>query len=47
MYGTPTWIWSVAVDDILYVRVYNGKNSRRYQAAVRRKTARIIADGMM
>jgi Uncharacterized protein conserved in bacteria (DUF2255) len=21
-YGTPTWIWSVAVDDILYVRGY-------------------------
>ena len=23
-YGTPTWIWSVAVDDALYVRAYNG-----------------------
>jgi hypothetical protein len=22
-YGTPTWIWSVAVDDALYVRAYN------------------------
>jgi hypothetical protein len=21
-YGTPTWIWSVAVDDALYVRAY-------------------------
>ena len=21
-YGTPTWIWSVAVDDSLYVRGY-------------------------
>jgi hypothetical protein len=26
-YGTPTWIWSVAVDDALYVRGYNGQNS--------------------
>ena len=26
-YGTPTWIWSVAVDDALYVRAYNGKQS--------------------
>jgi len=26
-YGTPTWIWSVAVDDALYVRRYNGQNS--------------------
>src|SRR6516164_1850920 len=33
--GTPTWIWSVAVDDALYVRGYNGQNSRWYQAAVR------------
>ena len=23
-YGTPTWIWSVAEDDALYVRAYNG-----------------------
>lgn len=27
-YGTPTWIWSVVVDDALYVRAYNGQNSR-------------------
>ena len=26
-YGTPTWIWSVAVDGALYVRGYNGQNS--------------------
>jgi hypothetical protein len=24
-YGTPTWIWSVAVDGALYVRAYNGR----------------------
>ena len=25
--GTPTWIWSVAVDGELYVRAYSGRNS--------------------
>jgi hypothetical protein len=45
-YGTPTWIWSVAVDDILYVRAYNGRNSRWYQAAARQKAGRITAAGM-
>jgi hypothetical protein len=29
-YGTPTWIWSVAVDDALYMRGYNGQKSRWY-----------------
>ena len=45
-YGTPTWIWSVAVDGALYVRAYNGPDSRWYQAAVRQKAGRIIAAGM-
>ena len=45
-YGTPTWIWSVAVDNALYVRGYNGQNSRWYRAAVRHKAGRIIAAGM-
>jgi hypothetical protein len=45
-YGTPTWIWSVAVDDALYVRGYNGRQSRWYQAAVRQKAGRIIAAGI-
>lgn len=45
-YGTPTWIWSVVVGDALYVRAYNGKDSRWYQAAVRQKTGRISAAGM-
>ena len=45
-YGTPTWIWSVAVDDALYVRAYNGQNSRWYQAAVRQKAGRIFVAGM-
>jgi hypothetical protein len=46
-YGTPTWIWSVAVDGALYVRGYNGQNSLWYQAAVRQKAGRITAAGMM
>jgi hypothetical protein len=44
--GTPTWIWSVAIGDALYVRAYNGKNSRWYKAAVRQKAGRITAGGM-
>ena len=45
-YGTPTWIWSVVVDDGLYVRGYNGQKSRWYQAAVRQKAGRITAAGI-
>jgi len=45
-YGTPTWIWSVAVDDALYVRAYSGQSSRWYQAAIRQKAGRIIAAGV-
>ena len=45
-YGTPTWIWSVAVGDALYVRAYNGQESRWYKAAVRQKAGRITAAGM-
>ncbi len=46
-YGTPTWIWSVAVDDALYVRGYNGQKSRWYQAALRQKRGRITAAGLI
>jgi hypothetical protein len=45
-YGTPTWIWSVAVDDDLYVRAYNGQNSSWYRAALRQKRGRITAAGL-
>jgi hypothetical protein len=45
-YGTPTWIWSVVVGGALYVRGYNGRNSRWYQAAVRQKAGRIVAAGL-
>jgi hypothetical protein len=44
--GTPTWIWSVAVEGGLYVRAYNGVNSRWFQAAMRQKAGRIFAAGM-
>lgn len=45
-YGTPTWIWSVVVGDALYVRAYNGKKSRWYQAALHQKAGRIATVGM-
>lgn len=46
-YGTPTWIWAVVVEGDLYVRAYNGKGSRWYQAAVQQKAGRIHAAGMV
>jgi hypothetical protein len=45
-YGTPTWIWSVVVDHELFVRAYNGRQSRWYQAAMRQKAGRIRAAGI-
>lgn len=45
-YGTPTWIWSVVVDDSLYARAYNGRSSRWYKAAMRQKAGRITVAGM-
>jgi hypothetical protein len=45
-YGTPTWIWSVAVGNDLYVRAYNGRNSRWYQAALRQQAGRITVAGI-
>jgi hypothetical protein len=44
-YGTPTFIWCVEVDGDLYVRAYNGIDSRWYQASLRQKAGRIIAAG--
>ena len=44
--GTPTWIWSVVVDDAVYVRAYNGVNSRWYKAAMREMGGQISAAGM-
>jgi hypothetical protein len=45
-YGTLTWIWSVVVDDALYVRAYNGKKSSWYKAALQQKAGRITAAGI-
>jgi hypothetical protein len=45
-YGTPTWIWSVVVDEALYVRAYNGTSSSWYQAARRQGAGRIAAAGL-
>jgi hypothetical protein len=44
--GTPTWIWSVVVDDALYVRAYNGVASRWYKSALKQKAGQIRAAGM-
>lgn len=45
-YGTLTWIWVVAVDNALYVRAYNGTNSRWYKSAIQQKAGCIEAAGM-
>ncbi len=45
-YGTPTWIWSVAVEGGLYARAYSGPGSRWLQAALRQKAGRIYAAGL-
>ena len=39
-YGTTTWIWSVVVDDALYVRGYNGQRS----AGTRQRSSRRQAE---
>jgi hypothetical protein len=44
-YGTPTSICPVAVDDVLYVRAYNGQDSHWYQAVLRQNAGRIAAPG--
>jgi hypothetical protein len=43
--GTLTWIWAVVVDDELYVRAYNGTQSRWYQAAINQHAGQITAAG--
>ena len=45
-YGTPPWMWSVAVDDARDVRASNGKHSRWYQAALLQKAGRVTATGI-
>ena len=45
-YATPTLIWGVVVEDMVYVRAYNGRRSRWYQAAKRRKAGRVAVGGL-
>jgi hypothetical protein len=45
-YGTPTWIWSVVVENELYVRPYHGSSSSWHKAAMTQKAGRIAAAGM-
>ncbi|WP_225425890.1 DUF2255 family protein [Apilactobacillus micheneri] len=44
-YGTPTWIWSVVNNNKLYVRAYNGQNSRWYQSAMKQRAGKIKLAG--
>lgn len=44
-FGTPTWIWCVAVDGDLFVRGYHGASSRWYVAALAHPDGRIHAAG--
>ncbi|MET8360825.1 DUF2255 family protein [Micromonospora sp. NPDC005171] len=43
--GTPTWIWSVAVDTTLYVRPYHGTKSSWYQSALQIGTGVVESGG--
>ncbi|MFD1417828.1 DUF2255 family protein [Companilactobacillus keshanensis] len=44
-YGTPTWIWSVVVDQQLFVRAWNGKRSRWYRSAIKQRAGRMHLAG--
>ena len=44
-YGTPTWVWCVAVQGQLYARPWNGARSAWYGAAMRQRAGRIVAAG--
>jgi|SRR5699024_10958025 len=43
--GTLTWIWSVVFDGRLFVRAWNGTNSRWYQSAIAQRAGLITAAG--
>jgi len=43
--GTPTWIWSVVVEDRLFVRAYNGPASRWFQSAMTQHAGQVTAAG--
>lgn len=44
-YGTPTWIWSVVVDEDLYIRAWNGQRSSWYQSAVEQGAGQMVIQG--
>ncbi|TBX38665.1 DUF2255 family protein [Lactiplantibacillus paraplantarum] len=44
-YGTPTWIWSVVVDDQLFIRAWNGQQSRWYRSAVEQTAGQVFLAG--
>ena len=44
-FGTLTWIWVVEVESSLYVRAYNGVNSRWYKSALSQKAGKIKSNG--
>ena len=44
-FGTLTWIWVVEVEGSLYVRAYNGVNSRWYKSALSQKAGKIKSNG--
>ena len=43
--GTPTWIWSVVVDDRLFVRAWNGTSGRWYRSAIAQRAGKITVAG--
>lgn len=46
-YSTPIWTLSVAVDEALYARAFNGARSNWYHDAVRQRAGRITAPGRL
>jgi hypothetical protein len=44
-YGTPTQTWALVVDDNVYVRAANGKESSWYQAAITQRAGRVRVAG--
>ncbi|UII24044.1 DUF2255 family protein [Fulvivirga ligni] len=45
-YGTLTWIWSVSVENRLFVRAYSGVSGRWYQSALAQKAGKITGAGL-
>ncbi|GAK30830.1 hypothetical protein WOSG25_051020 [Weissella oryzae SG25] len=43
--GTPTWIWSVVVERDIYIRAWNGQNSRWFKSALSQGNGQIQIDG--